>query len=272
MIFTAACIQTNSQNSMQQNIDSALALIEKAAQQGADFITLPENVAFMAGNGEELLANAYLAEEHPALKALQTSAKSLKKWLLIGGLSVKVADCKKIANRSFLINDSGDIVATYDKIHLYDVSVKGGESHQESKRYLAGNKAALSETPWGTLGMTICYDIRFAYLYRSLAQHGATFITVPAAFTHTTGQAHWHVLLRARAIETGCYIIAPAQTGNHPANRCTYGHSLIIDPWGTILADAGENTGIITAQIDTDNVTNIRQQLPCLEHDREFSW
>lgn len=271
MKFTAACVQTNSVNDMRRNIDNALGLVEKASASGADFIALPENVAFMADNGDELLANTYLPEDHPAIKAFIESAGVLGKWLLIGGVAVKIPGEEKIANRSFLISNTGKIVTSYDKIHLYDVTVQGGESHTESKRYRGGNKAVIAQTPWGKLGMTICYDLRFPHLYRMLAQAGASFITVPSSFTQFTGQAHWHTLLRARAIENGCYIIAPAQTGSHPANRKTYGHSLMIDPWGEILADGGEDVGFITAEIDTDRIDQVREGLPSLNHDRDFT-
>jgi predicted amidohydrolase len=270
MKFTASCIQVNSQNNMAANIQTAINLLERASEQGADFIALPENVAFMSKMPEELYANSYFVQSHPALSAFKDAAKKYGKWILVGSLAIKITEEAKLANRSFLINPQGELANYYDKIHLFDTSIKGGETHKESDRFVSGNSAVCSLTPWGEMGMTICYDVRFPHLYRHLAKNGAAFITVPAAFTQFTGQAHWHVLLRARAIETGCYIIAPAQTGTHPSGRKTYGHSLIINPWGDILADGGEGVGVITAQIDIDKVTEIRQQMPSLEHDRAF--
>lgn len=270
MKFTAACVQVNSGNNMQENIKIATGLIAQASDEGADFIALPENVAFMSAAPEELFANSYFQNEHPALAAFSDAAKQYRKWLLVGSLAIKIEGEKKLANRSFLINSNGEIAASYDKIHLFDTSVKGGETHKESDRFIAGNKAVTTTTPWGICGLSVCYDVRFPHLYRKLAKLGSAFITVPAAFTKFTGTAHWHVLLRARAIETGCYIIAPAQTGKHPSGRETFGHSLIIDPWGEILADGGTNTGFIKAEIDMQKVNSIRQQMPSLEHDREF--
>ncbi len=270
MKFTAACIQLNTTNNMDINIKTASGFIREAASRGADFIALPENAAFMSAAPEELFANSWFGNEHPALLAFSKVAKQYRKWLLIGSLAIKLEGEKKLANRCYLINPEGLVVAHYDKIHLFDSSITGGETHKESDRFIAGDKAVTPETAWGKMGMTICYDVRFAHLFRKLAKDGAKFITVPAAFTNFTGEAHWHVLLRARAIETGSYIIAPAQTGQHPSGRKTFGHSLIIDPWGKILADGGTDTGIIMAEINIDEVSRVRQQMPSLEHDRMF--
>jgi predicted amidohydrolase len=272
MKFNVACIQLCTQNDLQTNIAQVAEFINEASGKGADLITLPENTAFMSANIEELRANTYTPEEHPALNTIRDSAAKLQKWILIGSLAVKVNHSEKLANRSFLINGKGDIQTYYDKIHLYNASISGGETHTESNRFIAGDKVALATTPWGKLGMTICYDLRFPNLFRKLAKSGADFIAVPSAFTHMTGQAHWHVLLRARAIENGCYIIAPAQTGSHPNNRRTYGHSLIVNPWGEIISDSGTNEGVTIAEIDTEMVRKIRQQLPSLEHDRDFEF
>lgn len=270
MHLSLACIQMNCQNDMDANIRQASAYIKDAAAQGAKFVALPENAVFMSAGGEDLLANSYLQEEHPALPVFMELARSLDIWLLVGSLIVKVPHTHKLANRSLLLNPEGKIAAQYDKIHLYDVSVKDGETHQESKRIEAGNKAIVADTPWGKLGMTVCYDVRFPHLYRSLAKKGAQIITVPAAFTRYTGERHWHTLLRARAIENGCFIIAPAQTGSHPLGRLTYGHSLVIDPWGQVLMDAGETPGVTLCRIDMATVQQMRQQIPSLEHDRAF--
>ena len=265
-----ACIQLNAQNNMAKNIAKAIEFIREAADIGAKFITLPENCVFMGESAEDLFSNSYTEDKHPALPQFCKVAKELKIWLLVGSIAIKVKNSDKLANRSFLIDDNGNVATKYDKIHLYDVSVTDGESHRESERYIAGDTAKLIKTPFGNLGLTICYDLRFPYLYRSLAQKGADIITVPAAFTKFTGKAHWHVLLRARAIENSCYIIAPAMTGNHPKDRQTFGHSLIIDPWGEILADGSENEGVIIADIDTDKVSQTRKQIASLQHDKDF--
>lgn len=272
MTFKAACVQINTGNDMVANVARATELIRQAADQGATFITLPENVAFMAENREELFANAYTTQEHPALDAFQDIARRLSVKILVGSLAVMEKDSEKLRNRCFLVDATGALIAHYDKIHMYDASVAGGESHRESHSYDAGAEATLVHTNLGMLGMTICYDLRFPYLYRHLAKQGAKFITVPSAFTRFTGEAHWHVLLRARAIETGSYIIAPAQVGSHPRQRETYGHSLIVDPWGTVLADAGgDEEGVVLAEIDLERVNKVRQSLPSLEHDREIN-
>lgn len=270
MKFIAACVQLNSGNNMNANIQTASNLIKEAIAQGADFISLPENAIFMSATPEELFANAYFTEEHPALKAFSELAKQYGKWLLIGSIAVKLNNETKLANRSILINPEGKIAAHYDKIHLFDSNITGGETHKESDRFIAGFEPVTTQTPWGKIGMTICYDVRFPQLHRHLAKNGAGVITAPAAFTYFTGKPHWHVLLRARAIETGSYIIAAAQTGFHPSGRQTYGHSLIIDPWGEVLCDAGEDVRIVTAEIDMEKVTFTRKQMPSLEHDRMF--
>lgn len=269
--FKAACVQVNSINDMHKNLNTAISLIKEAAEQGADFITTPENVAFMSETAEELYANAYTENEHPALKEFQNTANKLGKFILVGSLAIKTKEAEtRLANRSFVINNKGQVIARYDKIHLFDTSVAGGETHKESEKILPGNKAVTVETPWGMLGMTICYDVRFPNLYNYLANKGADFITVPSAFTKYTGEAHWHTLLRARAIETGCYIIAPAQTGSHPAGRKTFGHSLIIDPWGRVLKDKEEGEGVIIADLDKKEVAKTREQMPSLKNAREF--
>lgn len=264
MKFKAATIQMSSTANMEENISTATKLIEKAAAAGADLLTLPENIAIMPKATDEIFTHAYFSEDHPALKSFQNCAKSLGKAILIGSLAVKVKNSEKLANRSFYINDNGDIIGHYDKIHLFDATIKNGESHKESARFVAGNKMSLIDTDFGKLGMTICYDLRFPTLYRKLAQDGAYFITVPAAFTRVTGAAHWHVLLRARAIETGCYIIAPAQCGTHASGRETFGHSLIINPWGEIISEQGNEPGFSIGDIETTKVDEARTQIPSL--------
>jgi predicted amidohydrolase len=189
---------------------------------------------------------------------------------LIGSMQIKI-DATACANRSFLFDPQGRVVARYDKIHMFDVDLDGGESYRESRRFRAGDRAVLADTPWGKIGLTVCYDVRFAYLYRALAQAGASFIAVPSAFTVPTGKAHWSTLLRARAIETGCFVFAPAQCGLHAEGRRTYGHSLIVAPWGDVLAEAGEEPGVIHADIDPAKVEEARRMVPALRHDRRFS-
>jgi predicted amidohydrolase len=191
-------------------------------------------------------------------------------WLLAGSLVLRGAG-DKLVNRSLLIGPTGEIAARYDKIHMFDVEIPDGQSYRESRAYQGGARAVTAELPWGRLGLTVCYDMRFAYLYRALAKAGAAFLTVPSAFTRFTGEAHWHVLLRARAIETGCYVIAPAQCGDHEGGRETYGHSLIVAPWGEVLADGGTAPGVTLAAIDPAKVDEARAMVPALDHDRDFS-
>lgn len=271
MKFKAACAQMNSGDNIEQNIVTACVLIRNAKQMGADFIALPENVALMKPHGTSYSHHSYREAEHPALQAFLDVAKEVSAHILVGSLAVKCRAGEKLANRSFLINPAGEVIARYDKIHLFDTNLPDGKSYTESEHFVSGKEAVLVDTPWGGLGMTICYDVRFPHLYRALAQRGAKFITVPSAFTQVTGEAHWHVLLRARAIETGSYIIAPAQYGTHPGHRHTYGHSLIIDPWGKILAEAsGDKEEVIIADIDLAYVDKVRASIPALTCDQEF--
>jgi predicted amidohydrolase len=268
--FKAACIQTNSGADVQANLDSATDLARKARDAGADLIALPETVNIMAANRVTLKSKTEPEENNAALRAFQDMAHETGAWVLVGSLLVDLPGSDKMANRSFLLDDKGAIRARYDKIHMFDVKLGGAENHRESNYYNAGDKVVLAKTPWGHLGMTICYDLRFAYLYRALGQAGAQMLSTPSAFTRVSGRAHWHVLQRARAIETGCYVIAPAQCGDHPGNRQTYGHSLIVDPWGEALADGGEDTGFIIADIDLTKVDEARNKIPAMNHDRHF--
>jgi predicted amidohydrolase len=208
-------------------------------------------------------------DAHPALAAFQDLARELHVWILLGSLAIRVPS-GRVNNRSYLIDSNGQIAAMYNKVHLFDVTLKGGESYSESSAVEPGTQAVVAQTPWGRLGMSICYDVRFAYLYRLLAQAGASFLTVPAAFTRTTGQAHWHVLIRARAIETGCFVFAPGQCGRRSWGRATFGHSLIVDPWGTVLAEGTDAPGFIVADIDPARVEDARQMIPALNHDRSL--
>ncbi len=267
--FTVACVQMTAGREVAPNVAAAGALIRQAHKAGARFVLTPENTGMMEPVKPQLLAKAKTEAEHDALPAFRTLAAELGIWLLIGSLQVKL-DQTSLANRSFLIDDKGGIAARYDKIHMFDVDLKRGESYRESATFRPGERATLAATPWGRLGMTVCYDLRFAYLYRALAQAGAAFVTVPAAFTRPTGEAHWHVLLRARAIETGSFVFAPAQCGEHAEGRKTYGHSLIVAPWGEVLADGGEAPGIILAEIDPAKIDEARRMIPALRHDRDF--
>jgi len=268
--FIAACVQLNAQREFAPNIAAAGELIRRARGAGADFIATPEITAMFEPKREQHLAKATDEAANPALAAFRDMAKETGAWLLIGSMAIKL-DAARLANRSFLIAPDGGIAARYDKIHMFDVDLKNGESYRESVLYRPGETAVLAELPWGVLGMTICYDLRFPYLYRALAQAGAEFLTIPSAFTVPTGRAHWHVLQRARAIENGCFVLAPAQWGEHAEGRKTYGHSLIIDPWGEVLADAGEGVGIVTAEIDPAKIAEARYMVPSLRHDRAVS-
>jgi len=268
--FNLALVQTNSGNQVAPNVTIVSEMIREARSGGADLVMLPETVSLMETRSKLVFEQVKSQDEDEALKAFRSLADELGIWLHTGSLPIRLSDTK-IANRSFLIDPSGAIKATYDKIHMFDVDLPGGESYRESKNYQPGERAVLADLPWGKLGLTICYDLRFPHLYRALAKAGADFICVPAAFTKVTGQAHWHVLLRARAIETGCFVFAAAQTGTHQNGRQTFGHSLIIDPWGEIIADGGEEVGLINARIDPAKVAEARGRVPSLEHDREFS-
>ena len=269
-VFTAACVQVSAGPEIGPNLETAGALVRRARDAGADFIALPENVSLIVQGREKVLARVRPEAGHPALPFFCDLAAETGAWLMVGSLGILLED-GRVANRSFLIDGAGGIQARYDKIHMFDVDLPGGESYRESATFRAGERAVVAQTPWGGLGLTICYDLRFAYLFRALAQSGAGMITVPAAFTAPTGRAHWHVLLRARAIETGCFVIAPAQCGVHDEGRLTYGHSLIVGPWGEILAEAGEEPGVITARIDMARVAECRGMVPALRHDRAFT-
>jgi len=268
--FTVACVQNCAGPDMEPNLAETGEMVRAAAGEGADLICLPEYFASMDLIGNLLLAEPLPEEGHPALKLFTEIARERNVHVLLGSLAIDLGN-ERIANRSFLIDGSGDVTARYDKIHLFDVDLAGGESYRESGTIAPGDKAVLAATPWGPMGLTICYDLRFPHLYRSLAHAGATMLTVPAAFTKTTGEAHWHVLLRARAIENGCYVFAPCQYGVHVGDRACYGHSLIVDPWGRVLADGGEEAGYVTARIDPEEVTKARGMIPSLQHDRDFS-
>jgi predicted amidohydrolase len=267
--FNVACVQVNATNDMPSNIRAAQAIVRDARAAGADFVLMPENVSMMEWGRKNIIAQSQPEESHQALSAFRALAQESNLWLHCGSLAIRL-DVERVANRTFLIDPQGAVVARYDKIHMFDVDLGNGEVYRESATFQPGSNAVVADTPWGGLGLSICYDLRFPHLYRTLAQAGARYLTVPAAFTRTTGQAHWHVLLRSRAIETGCFVFAPAQCGEHAGGRQTYGHSLIIAPWGEILADGGETPGFIIAAIDPAAVDAARQKVPSLGHDRAF--
>src|SRR6185295_20215367 len=262
-LFKVACVQLNAARDIAPNIAAASALIRKAKAQGAQFILTPENTGMIEPKRPQMLEKAKPEAEHPAIPAFSALAAELGVWLLIGSLQIKL-DAATCANRSFLFDDRGRVAARYDKIHMFDVDLKAGESYRESKTFRAGDRAVVADTPWGKIGMTVCYDLRFAYLYRALAQAGARYLAVPAAFTYTSGKAHWEILVRARAIETGSFVFAANQGGTHAEGRRTWGHSLIVNPWGEVLADGGEKVGWITADIDPAKVDEARSAIPAL--------
>ncbi|MCA3532919.1 MAG: carbon-nitrogen hydrolase family protein [Rhodobacter sp.] len=257
------------------NLPQTLALVRAAVAGGAGFVLTPECTNALSSDRAHQQDILHPEDGDPTLAALRAEAARAGIWLLIGSLGLKTRDDDgRFANRSLLIDPTGAITARYDKIHMFDVTLSESETYRESASYRPGARAVLAETPFGMLGLTVCYDIRFPALYRRLAREGAQIITVPAAFNHITGAAHWEILLRARAIETGCYILAPAQTGFHAEvrgkGRRTHGHSLVIAPWGEVLADAGTDPGVIFAEVDLAEVARARARVPSLSHDRPF--
>lgn len=252
------------------NIEAASDYIRDAARDGASVIFTPENTLIMELDRKRMFAAVKPEDDTAAVPHFEKLAADLGVWLSIGSLAVQVSD-DKIANRSFLISPEAGVVARYDKIHMFDVELPNGETYRESKNYAPGSKAVLANTPFGPMGLTICYDLRFPALYRTLAHAGAIYLTAPSAFTQVTGEAHWHVLLRARAIETGSFVFAAAQSGMHENGRATYGHSLIVDPWGRVLADGGEELGFVAADIEPAQVVEARSRIPSLTHDRDFT-
>jgi predicted amidohydrolase len=267
--FRAALVQLRSGRSVDANLEMAEGLIRRAAETGAVYVQTPENTGLMEQKPELTVKAAQSEQESRALANLRALAAELGIFLHIGSLAIKL-DPARIANRSYLIDPDGEIAARYDKLHMFDVDLAGGESHRESGHCRPGNKAVVADLPFGRLGLSICYDLRFPKLYRALASAGAEFIAVPAAFTKQTGEAHWHVLIRARAIETGAFMLAATQGGLHESGRATYGHSLIVSPWGEILAEAGEEPGVIFADIDLAAAAEARARIPALKHGRDF--
>ncbi len=268
MKFKVSCIQNCASSDIEESLRDAQELTRQAKCEDAQLICLPEFFSCLDLDSDGLHVGFYREEGHPALTKFRALAAELNTWILLGSIAV-IDHAQNKRNRSVLVGPTGEVTARYDKIHLFDVNLPNGEVYRESDLFSYGDAAVAARLPWTKIGLTVCYDLRFAYLYRILAKAGSGIITVPAAFTRTTGRAHWHVLLRSRAIETGCFIVAPCQYGDH-GDAKTYGHSLIIDPWGRVLADGGEDRCVISAELDMSEVEKARRMIPALEHDREF--
>ena len=267
--FNVGLITMRSGLEPRRNLDMAVKLIEEAKARGADYVQTPEMTNIVANRRDLMLAATVPEEDDASLAAFRTLARGLGIHLHIGSLAIKISP-ERAANRSFLIDPQGEILARYDKIHMFDVDLAGGESYRKSRSYRPGEQAVVADLPWGRLGLTICYDLRFPMLHRALAEAGASFLAIPAAFTKQTGEAHWHVLMRARAIENTAFVFAAAQGGRHEDGRDTFGHSLVIDPWGRILAEGDAEPGVVIAKIDTAEVTTARARIPSLQHGRRF--
>jgi deaminated glutathione amidase len=268
--FKVACVQLSTGTDITTNLPPVLELIRSAKDNGADLIITPEQTLLMANSKKQLFNQISYEEEDKSIAVFCDLALELKVFLIIGSLSIKIDDYRAV-NRSYIINNNGKIIGHYDKIHMFDVQLESGETYHESSTFESGKKISIIDVPWGKIGLTICYDLRFPGLYKSIATRGARFITVPSAFTKYTGSAHWHVLLRARAIETGCFIFAPAQVGKHQNGRETYGHSLIVSPWGEILAEAmNDNPCFIIADINTEEVMNSRNKIPAWSYGCDY--
>ncbi len=268
--FRAGLVQLRSGRSVGPNLDQAEALIRRAAKGGAVYVQTPENTGLMELKPELVVEAAETEGKNVALARLKALARELRIWLHVGSLAVKL-DKVRVANRSYLIDPEGRVAARYDKLHMFDVDLPGGESYRESQYFKPGDKAMLADLPFGRLGLSICYDLRFPALYRALASAGAEIIAVPSAFTKQTGEAHWRVLIRARAIETGAFVLAATQGGVHENGRSTYGHSLVVSPWGEVLAEGGEDPGVIFADIELAASAEARARIPALKHGRDFA-
>jgi predicted amidohydrolase len=269
--FTAAMVQMRTGLLPEPSLEQGTRLIREAAAQGADYVQTPEVSNMMQLNRKALFEHLAAEEDDISLKAYRALAAELKIHLHVGSLALR-ATPEKAVNRGFLIGPDGVVIASYDKIHMFDIDLGNGERYHESANYQPGETAVIADLPWGRIGLTICYDVRFPALYRALAEAGACYLTVPSAFTRKTGEAHWHTLLRARAIENGCFVFAAAQAGMHENKRETYGHSLIVDPWGVVLAEGGVEPGVIMAKIDPAAVETARKTVPSLQHGRRFSF
>ena len=267
--FTAGLVQMRSGVSPQTNLDAAIRLIVEAKEAGAGYVLTPEMTNIMEVKRERLFAALASEDSDPSLAAFRELARKLGIFIHVGSLAIRLSS-EKAANRSFLIDGTGTVAARYDKIHMFDVDLESGESYRESRSYRPGEIAVAADLPWGRLGLTVCYDLRFPALYRGLAEAGCSFLAIPSAFTKQTGEAHWHVLNRARAIENGAFVLAAAQGGRHENGRETFGHSLVVDPWGRILAEGGAEPGVVLARIDPEEVSAARARIPSLQHGRRF--
>lgn len=269
--FTAACIQMRSSRDPLENAESFDALVREAHRSGADFVQSPEMTGLVEKNRTALLSVVRTEDDDPVVSRARALSKELELWIHIGSVALKTAD-GNIVNQAFVISPDGEVRARYAKIHMFDVDLPNGESWRESAIYTPGEAAGAVDLPWLKMGLAICYDLRFPHLFRQYAKAGAGLLTAPAAFTRQTGEAHWHTLLKARAIENGAFVMAAAQGGTHDDGRETYGHSLIIDPWGRILADTGnDEPGVVLAEIDPAEVSAVRQRVPSLANEREFA-
>ncbi|MFZ1920021.1 MAG: carbon-nitrogen hydrolase family protein [Xanthobacteraceae bacterium] len=267
--FKIALVQMRSGLEPQANLAALLPAIEEAKRGGADYVLTPEMTNILALKREHLFAKIVAEENDPTVATLREVARRLGIYIHIGSLAIR-ASAEKAVNRSFLIDRKGEVAARYDKIHMFDVDLAGGESYRESNNYRPGEVAVIADLPWGRLGLSVCYDLRFPDLYRALAEAGASFLAIPSAFTKQTGEAHWHVLMRARAIENGCFVFAAAQGGRHENGRDTFGHSLVVDPWGRIVAEAGIEPAVLIVNIDPAEVAAARARVPSLYHGRRF--
>jgi predicted amidohydrolase len=267
--FKVGLVQMTSGTSVSDNVRDAEALIREAAAAGAVFILTPEMTTLLEFNSGKAKHKIQTEDEDTSWPYFAALAAELDIWLMIGSIAIRIGE--KAANRCYLFSPEGKKVVSYDKIHMFDVDIPGDKKYQESNSYRAGNTAVVVPTPYGKIGLSICYDVRFPYLYRALAHAGAEILTVPAAFTYVTGKAHWHTLLRARAIENGAYVFAPAQVGDHADGRKTFGHSLVVDPWGNIVADGKNKPGVIMADIDMSLVAKARNQIASLTHDKNIA-
>jgi deaminated glutathione amidase len=267
--FRVGLIQTRSSRTPSENVEAAARLIGEAKSGGADYVLTPEMTNIMESSRERLFATIVPEEHDSSLATFRELARVLQLYVHVGSLAVKISPDKAV-NRAFLIDRRGEIVARYDKIHMFDVDLANGESYRESRSYRPGDLAVVTDLPWGRLGITICYDLRFPALYRALAEAGSIFLAIPSAFTRQTGEAHWHTLMRARAIENGSFVFAAAQGGMHENGRETFGHSLVADPWGRIIAETGTEPGVLFADIDPVEVAAARSRIPSLQHGRRF--
>ena len=267
--FRVALIQMRSGRSPTANLDAAAKLIGEAKAGGADYVQTPEMTNILEARRDALMTAIKPQHDDPSLAAFRDLARQHRLWLHIGSLALKTSPDRAV-NRGFLIDQQGEIAAHYDKIHMFDVDLPNGETYRESRTYTPGEDAVTANLPWGRIGLTICYDLRFPALYRALAETGSIFLAIPSAFTKQTGEAHWHVLNRARAIENGCFVFAAAQGGSHENGRDTFGHSLIVDPWGRVLAEGDVDPTVVIAEIDPAAVAAARARIPSLQHGRRF--